>query len=106
MAGPSKTIDAAMFAAAIGVHRAVKRQIGRAVEAERRAGPLHPDLGAQQPFVLWQIPAIVDGNTGFAFKPARRIVERTIADVVALHRLTNGEFLERILVIKTMQYSE
>ena len=47
MGRPRETIDAAMLAAAIGVDRLRKGDVGRVVAGDDRAGMLHRDLGAQ-----------------------------------------------------------
>ena len=75
MAGPRETIDAAMLAAPIGVHRPVEGQVRRPVETQRRSRPLHPHLGAQQ-MRLHRLPAIGDALHPMRLEPPRRIRQR------------------------------
>ncbi len=62
MRGPGETIRTAVFAAAIGVHRAVEGQVGRGVAAEHAAGALFGDRGARvrSRFAVLE-PAVVFG---------------------------------------------
>ena len=71
MRRPCKAINAAMFAAPIGVDRPVKRQVGRAVVGHSRPGPLHPHLGLDQSILLRHIPTVIERDPMCRFKPPR-----------------------------------
>ena len=78
MAGAGIAIDAAMFAATIGVYCAVKRQIRRAIVADGRARHLDPRLRAQH-LRIGRMPTIGDGVAGLAFEPAHGVFQRATA---------------------------
>src|SRR5690606_37814524 len=61
MAGPGETIDAAMLAAAIGIHRTVEADVRRLVASNYRPGSLGPPLGGATGRRLLLEPAVVLG---------------------------------------------
>ncbi len=60
MRGPCEAVDAAVLAAAIGVDRAVERNIGRVIACNDRARLLDRDLGLERRQLLERLPAVVE----------------------------------------------
>ncbi len=65
MGRPRETIDTSMLAAAIGIDRLVKGNIGRLIARDDRFGGLERHLRPQWWQILGQIPAIVFLRPGF-----------------------------------------
>ncbi len=73
-----KAVDAAMFAAAIGIDRAVERHVGRGIAGDDGAGGIgghrRDDLCGH--FFLHQ-PAVIDGDAVIRLETARSVADRT-----------------------------
>ena len=74
MARPGKAVDAAMLAAAVGVDRAVERQIGRAVVAEGGTRHLGAHFGLYQTVRLLDLPAVIVGRARPRLEPAGLVI--------------------------------
>ena len=83
MAGAGEAVDTAMFTAAIGIDRAVKRNVRRPIEGDDRArrflGQCRAERGGP---LFYRAPAIIVGFAGFRFKPPGLIRNRAPAAMV------------------------
>merc|ERR1711969_129935 len=70
MGRTGKAIDAAMFAAAIGIDRPVEPHIGRGVARDHPARALYGNFGAQGRQVFVPVPAVMDRDAGLRLEPA------------------------------------
>src|ERR1700704_5046786 len=59
MGGARKAVDAAVLAAAVGIDRAVERDVGRIVAGDDLAGGIDRDRGLERRQILEALPAVV-----------------------------------------------
>src|SRR5260221_14752706 len=104
-----ETVGAAVLAAAIGVDRAVKADVGRFVAGDDLPRPLLGDIGPEGGKLLKALPAVVEGDLGVRLEAAARIgdgaataaalaadrgVEYAIVLIGVIRRLIGRRFVE------------
>ncbi|CRI62855.1 hypothetical protein THIOKS1100004 [Thiocapsa sp. KS1] len=81
-------VDATVLATAVGIHRAIERDIGRLVVADETAARIHPDLRAQRRGWIIRGPTVILRLATLARVPRVRIAGRTPSGGVTLRACT------------------